>query len=103
MGMDVQDSGHAVPALAQGVTQKVTISGTSAQSAAFGGNTRAIRIVADTDIWYLIALDPTAATAGTNSSFLPANVVEVKKVTPETKIAGIQDSASGFLSIEEQK
>lgn len=44
------------------VEQAVAISGTSAQSAAFGAQTKFISITSDSPFCYLVAANPTAAT-----------------------------------------
>lgn len=44
-------------------TQKVTISGTSAQSAALNADTKFVRVMADANCCILAAADPTATTS----------------------------------------
>lgn len=84
-----------------GVSDVVTIGTSSAQSAAFGGDTFEIRVVSDTDCWINIGADPTAAATTDNNLFLPANVVEYFHVSPGQKLAVIQDSAAGNLCVAE--
>lgn len=96
------DNGHAVQALKQSTNKVVAISGTSAQSAAFGANTTVVRLATTTDCWVLFGSNPTAV-AATNAggSFMGAGSVEYWRVDPATKVAVIQDSAAGNLSVTE--
>ena len=81
-------------------SQVVTISGTSAQSAATDGATRAVRLHATTDMFVVFGSNPTAVADGTHM-FLPAGQTETFRVEGGAKIAGIQDSAGGSLYITE--
>ena len=92
-------SGEPIQALYQGTVQNVSIAATSAKSAAFGGITQTIRIVADVDCFYLIGADPTASSS--NGSELPAGVVEIVGVKPGQKIAVIRKATDGNLNITE--
>lgn len=92
------DNGHPLPVLGLGTAQEVTVGAASAQSAAFALGTRVIRVVSTTACRILIASNPTAVAT---SPLLPANVVEFLKVQSQEKIAVIQESAGGKLSITE--
>jgi hypothetical protein len=67
-------------------TEKVTASGTSVQSAAFGENIEYVRIVADADCHIAFGVNPTATTS---SIYVPADDVEYFKVSPGEKVAVI--------------
>lgn len=88
------------PRLTPQTGQAVTITGTSAQSAAFAASTKYIRLVSTTACWIQFGANPTATTT-TPSILLAANVPEFFGVTPGQKVAGIQDAAGGKLSIAE--
>jgi hypothetical protein len=68
-------------------TQKVTSSGTSAASAAFGNNIEYVRIVADADCH--IEFGVTGPTATTSKIFLEAKTSECFKVSAGEKVAVI--------------
>jgi hypothetical protein len=74
------------------VEQAVTISGTSAQSAAFAAQTKFITITSDSAFCYLVASNPTAAT--TNFRVEAGQILTFGVVPPSGtgpyKIAGIQ-------------
>jgi len=77
------------------LTEKVTISGTSAQNTtAFTG---VVRIISTTNCYYQTGSNPTATNA---KVFLPANVAEYLYFETAKKIAFIQDVAggSGFIT-----
>lgn len=67
-------------------TQAVTISGTSAQSAALNAKTRFVRVVADTVCYVTAGDNPTATTSNMR---LPADAPEYFAVTPGQKLAAI--------------
>ena len=69
--------------------QTVALSGTSAQSSAFGANTRFIRVHTDAICSILVGSNPTATTA---KKRLPADHTEYFEVTPGDKIAGITNT-----------
>lgn len=69
--------------------QTVAIGGASAQSAAFGANTRLIRIHTDAICSILIGENPTATAT---KQRLAAGQTEYKAVTPGHKIAVITNS-----------
>jgi len=78
--------------------QKVTTSGSSAASNAFGSNIEYIRIVSDTACWITFGTAPTATNAKT---YLPAGEVEYFKVSEGEKVAIILASGSGAAYIAE--
>lgn len=82
------------------VFQQVTFSGTSAQSSAFAATTKKVSLVSSQDCYIKFGTNPTA-TAGAGSFFLPAKVVVKFGVEPGEKVAAIQSSAGGILSIAE--
>lgn len=84
-----------------GVSDYITVSGTSAQSAAFGANTSEIRVVCTTNCHINIGTSPTAAATDSNGIYLPAGLVEYFHVSPGQKVAVVQDSASGVLCVAE--
>ena len=67
-------------------TQKVTSSGSSVQSSAFGAYIEYVRIVADADCHIAFGVNPTATTS---SIYVPADDVEYFKVSPGEKVAVI--------------
>lgn len=73
-----------VPAVVQ--QTPVTITTSSAQSAAFAGSTRFVRVVSDTACWVLFGANPTATTS---SMYLPAGSIEYFSVTAAHKVAVI--------------
>lgn len=84
-----------------GVSDYVSVSATSAQSAAFGANTHEIRVVSTTNCHIKIGDDPTAAATDNNGVYLPAGVVEYFHVSPGQKVAVIRDTADGSMSVGE--
>lgn len=82
------------------VFQQVTFTGTSAQSSAFASTTKKISVVSNQDCYVQIGSNPTA-TAVAGSFFLPAKVVVKFGVEGGEKIAAIQSTAGGILSIAE--
>jgi RNA:NAD 2'-phosphotransferase (TPT1/KptA family) len=75
-------------------TSKVAMSGTSAQSSAIGANIQYVRLVADAACHYNIGVNPTATTS---TVYLPANEIEIIKISEGEKVAGI--CASGKLYV----
>lgn len=85
-------------------TPKVlTVGAASAQSAVVGANTDRVVLSATTDCWIAIGANPTAAVATAGSFFLAAGSqsypISVSKGV--TKVAAIQVSSGGYLSIIE--
>jgi len=78
--------------------QNITTSGSSQQSSAFGDDTRIIRVATTQDTYIELGTNPTATT----SSFLmPAGSIEFLRVNPSSKIAVIQVTTAGRISIAE--
>lgn len=72
-------------ALRPTTVQMVSLSdGTSTQSSAFGANIEYIRIASTADVHILFGSNPTATA---NSIYLPADEVELFKVSPGEKVA----------------
>jgi hypothetical protein len=85
-----------------GVSDFITTSGTSQQSAVFGANTSEVRVVCIGNACYInIGSNPTAAATDNNSILLPAGVVEYFHVTPGQRVAVIQDTGAGTFCVAE--
>jgi hypothetical protein len=82
-----------------GAAQEVTVGAASAASAAFAAQTRQIRIAATSACRVVVGDGTPVATA--TDAYLPANTVEYVQVTPGQRIAAIQESAGGKLSVTE--
>lgn len=77
-------------------TQAVAYTGTAAASAnAFGGQTRQIRVVANSACHILVGGAPVAAVT---DPFLPANWVEYLTVNPGEKISAIKAATAGLVT-----
>lgn len=82
-----------------GDAEKVTTSGTSAQSGACPAQHYRARLAARTSpMWIKVGDNPTATTDGT-STWFAATHVEYVQVAPGQKVAAIQDGAAGELNI----
>jgi hypothetical protein len=92
------DESRGIPAIFPGISQAVAIGAISAQSTAIGQTTGLVRLCASSDCFVAFGSNPTASSS---SLFLPAGMVEYFGINPGDKIAVIQSSASGFLSIVE--
>jgi hypothetical protein len=75
--------------------QKLTISGSSGASSAFGAQTYQIRVMADTLCFIVIGKSPTATTSSTP---IPANWPEYFTVAPGMAIAVIGTSGNLYVS-----
>ena len=86
--MPIDSNGKTVEAasLPAITTQKVAISGTSAQSAAFNADTKFIRVLSDLNCCILSSADPTATTSDLP---LTAENAEYFGVIPGQKLATI--------------
>lgn len=83
----------------QGTNQNVTVAGTSAATAnALGADTRVVRLAATTACYIAIGTTPTATTS---NPILPAGAVDYVIVEPSDKIAALQVSTGGVLSVTE--
>jgi hypothetical protein len=79
-----------------GTTQAVAYTGTAAASAAaFGSQTRMVRISANSACHYVINQAPTAVVT---DAFLPANMIEYVTVNPGEKISAIQAATAGLVT-----
>lgn len=81
----------------EGTTSVVTVTGTSAQSSAFGSQTRKIRISGNTAAHAKVGSNPTAV--ATTDPFFPANSTEYLTVTPGQKIAFIRALTDGLVTV----
>jgi hypothetical protein len=99
----VDEYGHPIQALAQGANQTLAIGVASAQSVAFAAGSKVVRLVATANCWIVFGVNPTAAAASGNGSYVPAGAVEFWRVTPGHKVAAIRDTADGTLSITEMQ
>jgi hypothetical protein len=84
-----------------GQSDYFAVTATSAQSNAFGANTREIRVVCTSACHINIGVNPTAAASDGNGFYLPAGVVEYFHVSPGEILAAIRDSADGVFSLAE--
>lgn len=84
-----------------GTAQVVAIGVASVASAALGTNTNLVILTATSNCWIAYGAAPTAAKDTAGSFYLPANFPQDLAVTPGFKFAVIEDSAAGFLSIQE--
>lgn len=84
-----------------GSSQKVSFTGTSAQSSALGGYTKIVRLFATEDCWIKMGTDPTAAASAATSTFVPGGIIQYFVTKPGDKIAVIRDTTSGSLHILE--
>lgn len=93
-------NGHLMPAarLPGLANQELTVGAASVQSAAFNANTTYIRLATTTACRFLVGRNPTALAT---SAYLPANAVEYFGVNPGDKVAVIQDTAGGKITVTE--
>jgi hypothetical protein len=87
------------PSSRLGAAQEVTTGVASAASGAFGSQTRQIRVAATAAC--RIRVDNGTPTATATDTYLPADTVEWLDVTPGQRIAAIQETAAGKLSVTE--
>ena len=80
----------------QGTSQVIAFSTTVAATNAFGAQTYAVRLAADSHCNY--AIGDGAQTATVASPFLPQNWVEIVKVSPGQKIAALQAASDGNVT-----
>ena len=78
--------------------QKITFNATSAQSAAFNAETRIIQVCATAACRIAVGANPSATA---NSLYIPANVPLYFGVRAGHKLAVIQESAGGTITIGE--
>lgn len=85
----------------QGV-QSVAIGAASVQSSAVGATTNRFVLTATVNCWVAVGDNPTAAAHTAGSFYMPAGAMfPISAVAGSTKVAVIQDSASGYLSVME--
>jgi hypothetical protein len=82
-----------------GTAQDVAIGAASAASAAFGAQTYQVRVVATSAC--RVRIGDGTPTALATDSYLPADCSEYFTCTPGQRIAVIQESAGGKLSVTE--
>lgn len=81
--------------------QEITVAGTSAtHTNAFGSQTHVVRLSGTTALRYAVGA-PASVAATATSTYLPAGVIEYIQVRPGEKVAAIQESAGGKLSVTE--
>lgn len=78
----------------------VTMSGSSQATAAFGGQTRAVRVATNTQPAFIVIGDGTPTAANTDS-VMPAGWVEDFTVNPGQKLAVLQAGTAGTLTVTE--
>lgn len=75
----------------------VAVSGTSAQSTAFVSSE--IYVCGNTNVWAVVGSNPTAVADADGMIYIPAGVPLHMRVKVGDKIAFIQDSAAGHMSV----
>ena len=95
------DLGFAPQAMAPFETHPVTVGAASAQSAAHDADTYVVRLCATVRTWVAFGANPTADKAA--GMLLPADSPEYFVVTPGEKVAALQDSAGGTLTVTEMR
>lgn len=90
----LDSNAQAIPVLKPGTARTVSLTTTSAQSAALGSTV--VRLVSDVSTYYALN-----ATADTGSTFLPAGVIEVIRITEGDRVNARAASGTGVLSITE--
>ena len=83
-----------------GTTQNQTTTSTSQYTNAFGTYTSIVRIAVGADT-YVRPIATTATTATISSMIIPAGGVEFLALNGGTRIAHLQVSASGWISVTE--
>jgi hypothetical protein len=83
-----------------GTTQNQTTTSTGQYTNAFGTYTSIVRVAVQNDT-YVQPITTTTTTATTNSMIIPANGVEFFAVSGGTRIAHLQVSNGGWISITE--
>lgn len=82
-----------------GTVHTFTMSGTSQQTAAFGAQTRSVRVATSAQPAYVrVSADPTAVNT---DSIVPAGWVEDITVNPGEKLAVLQAGTAGTLTVTE--
>ena len=99
--LPIDRNARGIQAIGPGVSQRLSFTGTSAQSSAVGVNTRLVQLFATEDCWVVFGTNPTAAVNDGSSFFLPGGIFLYYGISGSAKIAAIQDSTSGYLHIIE--
>ena len=98
----VLNSGYFLPTVKLGAAQELNVGASSVKSTAIGtaGQTpnRLIRLCATVACRIAIGTNPTATET---SALISPNIVEYMEITPGERVAVIQDSVAGKLSIVE--
>lgn len=79
-----------------GTNQNITSTGSSQQSNAFGDDVSLVRIYCETDTYLAMGSNPTASTS---SMIIPGGGVEYLCVNPAEKVAILQVSSAGKVTI----
>lgn len=83
------------------VTTLVTANATQSTTA-FGSQVRQVRVTSSLPAWITIGSTATDVTAGSSSSYLPANTPEYFTVSPGQHVNFLSSSTStGYLSVTE--
>lgn len=85
---------HSYPVARLLEAETVSIGSASTQSSALSGHT--VRLCTTVDVHVAIGADPTATTA---STLMPAGAVEYFQIEDGWKVAALQASAAGVLSV----
>ena len=95
----IQDQkGFIVPAFRHKGTEELSISGTSAQAAAFSSTTKVVRITADVNCYIRYN-----GTATGSDARLPAGAVEYIGVRPNDRLNVITDGDTGSIWITQEE
>jgi len=78
--------------------QKLTVTSSSTQSAAFGESVSVVRLFSTKDCYVKFGSTPTATSS---DIFLPGGIIQFFGVVPGEKLAVIRDTADGVLHILE--
>jgi len=92
------DNGNVVDAYTPGVSQVLSCTTTSQQSAVFGATTNFVRVTAVTGYCFVqFGASPTASI--TTSMIVPPNATEIFNVTPGQRMAFIRDSGTAVSTV----
>ena len=83
-------------AIYPGTNEVLTTTGSSQQSAAFGSDVSVVRVYCETDTYIAMGSNPTASTS---SMIIPGGGVEYFATNPTNKIAVLQVSSAGKVTI----
>ena len=83
----------------EGTNQNITVAGTSAATTnAFSNGAVVLRLATTTDCYIAVGASPTATTS---HAILPAGTIDHILVEPSEKVAALQVTAGGVLSVTE--